>query len=231
MYRYETHVHSKPVSRCARVPVEESMAFYKSLGYDGIFLTNHFLDANIGIEASAPYEEKIEFYFSDYERALTFVDEIGIRVFSGVELGYKGTDFLVYGLDKAWYLAHPEIMEMKKTEELPFMMEAGALTAQAHPYREANYIDHIRLLPRSVQAVEIVNANRTELENRMAADYCRAYGLIPMAGSDNHSAAGQRRLAGMEFETPLRDEKDFCARILAGEGNIFTLELPAQPAD
>ena len=45
-------------------------------------------------------------------------------------------DFLVYGLSKEWYLSHPEIMEMKKSEELKYLMENGALVIHAHPYRE-----------------------------------------------------------------------------------------------
>ena len=35
MYKYETHMHTFPVSRCARATVEESVAYYKALGYDG----------------------------------------------------------------------------------------------------------------------------------------------------------------------------------------------------
>ena len=60
------------------------------------------------------YEEKIKFYFSDYEEALELGKKIGLKVFLGVELSYKGTDFLIYGLDKEWFLAHPEILEMKR---------------------------------------------------------------------------------------------------------------------
>ena len=112
MYRYETHMHSAPVSRCARATVRESLEYYKKLGYDGVFVTNHFLDGNVNIDPSRPYEEKINFFFSDYEEALSLSEEIGIKVFGGVELSYYGIDFLVYGLDKEWYLQHPEIMEM-----------------------------------------------------------------------------------------------------------------------
>ena len=70
MYKYETHLHTSPVSRCAKASVRESLEFYKSLGYDGVFITNHFLDGNINIDKSKPYAEKIDFYFSDYEKAL-----------------------------------------------------------------------------------------------------------------------------------------------------------------
>ena len=69
MYRYETHLHTTPVSKCARANVRDTLEFYKSAGYDGIFLTNHFIDGNINVDRSLPYEDRINFYFSDYEEA------------------------------------------------------------------------------------------------------------------------------------------------------------------
>ena len=223
MYRYETHLHTAPVSRCAKSTVRQALECYKSLGYDGIFITNHFLDGNINIEKDRPYEEKIEFYCSDYEEGLRLSEEIGIKVFFGVEMSYKGTDFLIYGLDKSWYLAHPEIMNMVRSELLTFLMNSGALVIQAHPYREASYIDHIRLFPRHVHGIEIVNASRPAFENDMAAYYAQYYGLIPVAGSDNHNVKRQTRLAGVEFDTPIQGEADFVARIMARQAKIFTL--------
>lgn len=223
MYRYETHLHTYPVSRCAKRTVRENLEFYKSLGYDGVFITNHFLDGNINIERDRPYEEKLEFYCSDYEEGLRLSKEIGIKVFFGVEMSYKGTDFLVYGLDKAWFLAHPEIMEMSRSALLTFLMESGALVIQAHPYREASYIDHIRLFPRHVHGIEILNASRPDFENNMAAYYAEYYGLLPFAGSDNHSAEKHKRLGGMQSDTPVVDEADFIARIRAREMEIFSI--------
>ena len=61
MYRYETHLHTSPVSKCARAGVRESLLFYKRLGYDGVFITNHFLDGNVNIDKTLPYDEKLEF--------------------------------------------------------------------------------------------------------------------------------------------------------------------------
>ncbi len=225
MYKYETHLHTFPVSKCGKATIEEQLSYYKSLGYEGVFVTNHFLDGNINMDRSAPYEDLIEFYFSDYEKGRALSREYGIKVFDGVELSYKGTDFLVYGLDKAWFLAHPEIREMKKSEELAFMREEGALIIQAHPYREAAYIDHIRLFPRQIEGVEIVNSTRTELENEMARLYQENYGLLPFAGSDNHSAALRKKLAGMETEQPIESVEDFIAKVRSRQAKIFTLNL------
>ena len=220
-YLYETHLHTAPVSKCAKVGVRETLEFYKNCGFEGVFITNHFLDGNINIDRSLPYAERIDFYFSDYEEGVRIGKEIGISVFFGAESSFGGTDFLIYGLDKPWFLAHPEIEDMTKSQMLSLMAEAGALIIQAHPFREAAYIDHIRLFPRSVHGVEIHNACRTEFENSMAELYAKNYGLLSFAGSDNHSAGTQTRLAGMQSEIPIVDEKDFIARVKNGEMTPF----------
>lgn len=223
MYRYETHLHTLPVSKCARQSVRQNLEFYASLGYDGIFITNHFLDGNINIDKNLPYEEQLEFYFSDYYEALKLSEEIGIKVFLGVEISYRGTDFLIYGLDKEWFLAHPEIMDMKKSEELAFLIENGALVIQAHPYREDRHINHIRLFPRCVHGVEVINASRPDFENAMADAYANAYQLLKIAGSDNHAGNNVKRLAGIETSSPLLDEQDFISRVKSGDITLFTL--------
>lgn len=225
MYKYETHMHTFPVSRCGKATVEESLGFYKSMGYDGVFITNHFLDGNLNMDRSLPYEERLAFYFSDYEEGLKIGKQLGIKVFLGVELSLNGTDFLVYGLDKSWYLQHPEIMDMKKSDELSLMMESGALIIQAHPFREASYIDHIRLFPRHVHGVEVMNATQSEFSNTMAKWYAERYGLLEFAGSDNHRGKQAMALAGMGSDTPILDEQDFTERVKSGKMEIFSQVL------
>ena len=242
MYRYETHCHTAPVSKCGKASAEETVRFYKRIGYDGIFITNHFLDGNINPSVlTLPYEDQVDFYFSDYEAGLRCGQEIGLKVFPGVELSCcKGTDFLIYGLDKAWYKAHPEIMDMEKSEELPMMMEAGALVIQAHPFREAPYIDHIQLFPRCVHGVEIINSNQAEEANVMALFYAEHYHLLKTGGSDNHrgpeifehlQAKGYRpEIAGMRTEEPLNSVSDFISAVLSGKAEPFVQRGSERPA-
>ena len=151
--------------------------------------------------------------------------ELGLKVFFGVESSYKGTDFLIYGLDKKWYLKHPEIMDMKKSAQLKFMAEEGAFIIHAHPFREAGYIDHIRLFPYYVHGAEIINACRTPAENDRAKVYADWYNLLYFAGSDNHSAAKKTTLAGMESPTPVKNEKDFIKKCKQEELKPFYLEV------
>ena len=234
MYKYETHCHTSPVSKCGRATVANTVNFYKQLGYDGIFITNHFLDGNINPDARAlPYCDQIDYYFSDYEEGVRIGAEIGLKVFPGVELSYKGTDFLIYGQDKEWYKAHPEILDMDKTEELAFMMEEGAFIIQAHPYREAHYIDHIRLFPRSVHGVEVINSNQAWLSNEMAEIYADKYDLLKTAGSDNHWGGNifsrlrekgfRPELAGMCSDTELDSVHDYISSVRSGNMKIFQM--------
>lgn len=228
-YLYETHLHTAPVSRCAKASVEQTLAYYKSLGYAGVCITNHFIDGNINIERDRPYEERIRFFCSDYENAEKLGLEMGISVFFGIEMSYGGTDFLVYGIDKAWLLAHPEIDTMSIRDKLTLMADAGAFIVQAHPYREARYIECIRLFPRHVHAVEIYNASQPDLPNDMARHYAASYGLIPFAGSDNHWAEEKRTLGGVMTDRPLDDIFDFIQTAKEGKMTPFIYNVDENP--
>lgn len=235
IFKYETHCHTSPVSKCGKASPADTISFYKQMGYDGVFITNHFIDGNFNLEARAwPYKDQIDFYFSDYEECAGIGQEMGIKVFPGVEISYKGTDFLIYGLDKDWYKAHPEILTMSKTEELAFMMDEGAFVIQAHPYREAYYIDHIRLFPRSAHGVEVINNNQAWESNEMADFYADKYGLLKTAGSDNHWGTnyfGRLRekgfrpvIAGMCSETALLSVEDYVTGVRSGSVKIFVMD-------
>ena len=121
-YLYETHLHTSPVSRCARASVEESVAYYKSLGYAGVFITNHFINTTDVHELDLEeYRRSIEYYCSDYEEGARLGKRMGISVFFGIEMSYHTAHFLVYGLDPAWLLSHPEIVTMPQPDKLAFL--------------------------------------------------------------------------------------------------------------
>ncbi len=43
-YRYETHLHTFPVSKCAKKPWRKTFGFTKKLNYRGVLITNHFIN-------------------------------------------------------------------------------------------------------------------------------------------------------------------------------------------
>ena len=222
MYLYETHMHTAPISACARAGVRETLEFYKSRGYTGVFMSDHFLDGNIDFTIrDLPYDERIKKYFSVVEEGKKIGTEIGLDVFSAFEMSYKGTDFLIYGIDMEWCLAHEDMDKMRKSELLRLLMSEGALVIQAHPFREAGYIDHIRLFPREVHGVEVYNACRTDFENKLAEQYRENYGLIAFAGSDNHRGAAQEKFGGMATEKPIKSIQEFIDAVLSGGAKPF----------
>lgn len=219
MYLYETHLHTSPVSKCAKASVRETLEYYKSAGYAGVFMTDHFIDANLAVEArSLPYDEKIKFYFSAYEEGVKIGEEIGLDVFPGFEMAHGWAHILVYGIDKEWCLAHTDMDKIPKCDLLTMLQEDGAFLVQAHPFRNVN---EIRLFPHHVHAVEIYNAARNEFENSLAVQYRENFNLMPFAGSDNHSAGRAKAFGGIATEEKIRDIHHFVELALAGKAKPF----------
>lgn len=223
MYRYETHLHTTPVSRCGRFGVRENLSFYKRIGYDGVFITNHFLDGNINMDPALSYAERLDFYFSDYREGVLIGEEIGLKVFLGLEISDDWTDFLIYGVKPDVFYKHPEYETLAMSEKLTLLHKFGAFIVHAHPFKS---MDYIKLYPKYEDGVEIVNACRTDFENEMAKRYAEHYSLIPSAGSDNHFAAKQSALAGLESETPIHSPEEFISAMKERRLSIFYEKNP-----
>lgn len=220
MNKYETHLHTSETSACACATGAAQAMFYKSKGYRGIFVTDHFLNGNTTVPRDLSWEEQVERFCLGYENAKKCGDEIGLDVFFGWEYSYKGTDLLTYGLDKAWLLKNQKVLDLDVNSYCDYIRDEGGLIVHAHPFREASYISMIRLLPRKCDGCEIVNSNRTVLENKMALLYAENYDLLPLAGSDNHSAA-QETLNGIVFEQRISNEKEFVELVKKKEYRLF----------
>ena len=94
------------------------------------------------------------------------------------------------------------------------------MVIHAHPFREAGYIEAIRLIPRDVDGVEVINSSRPDSENAPAFWYAKNYGLLRSAGSDNHQ--GQRdRLAGVLLPERIENVQDFVRIVKEGRAEIF----------
>lgn len=223
-YLYETHLHTSESSACARNTGAEMARAYKKAGYAGIIVTDHFFYGNTAVDRSLSWMQWVETFCLGYEHAKAEGDRIGLSVFFGWESGYQGTEFLVYGLDKEWLLAHPEIRDASVEDQYRLVHEGGGIVSHAHPFREEPYIPKIRLFPEYVDAVEGVNAMHSSVVsdshkdpefNKRALAYGKAHNLPFTAGSDQHTV---RMIGGgMRFPHKLKDIHDFNRAVLAGE--------------
>lgn len=221
-FKYELHTHTSEASRCSVIPGKELVRLYKKLGYQAICITDHFAGSST-ISENTPWKERVELFCRGYENALEEGEKIGIKVFFGWEHCYDwGTDFLIYGLDKKWLLDHEGILNMDFGEFCKSVRNSGGYIVQAHPFREGLYIGAIRLLPWETNAVEVINANRTDDENARALWYAEQYDLKKISGSDTHSA-GQTHFAYMSCDKKIDNIHDFIAEMDSGNMDIGTI--------
>lgn len=110
MYKYETHLHTKEGSACSSAPAADMARAHKAAGYDGIFVTDHFFNANTAVPRDLPWEDRVDRYFLGYEHAKEVGDEIGLKVWFGCEFTVYNADFLIYGMEKDWMKANEELL-------------------------------------------------------------------------------------------------------------------------
>lgn len=221
MFKYELHCHTKYGSMCGSMSAKDIVELYLANGYDGVCVTDHFLNGNTTVHRDCPngtYEEKIERYCQAYEKVKSFAAG-RLKVFFGFEASYKGTDILVYGMDKKALLKFPEIPQMDMRTLCDFCRDHGALAIQAHPFRMDDWIDHIRLYPNS-EGVEGFNAARNQLCNDLSTYYANSYGKLTIGGSDIHHIE-QKNLSGMEFDEEVDSIERMIHLLRNGQGRIL----------
>ena len=219
-YKYETHLHTSHASACSKMTGVQAADYYKSLGFTGVFVTDHFLNGNTNVPKTGDWETRISLFCEGYKATLKRGLEIGLDVFFGFEFHYAGTHFLIYNLDENWLISHPEIMDIHPQEFLKLARDEGAFIVQAHPFREAHYIKFMRLFPKDVDAVEYLNASDTDEYRTMAKMYAEHYGLPGFAGSDAHFI-NRDSLSGIVFETRIKNSNHFVSLLRSGKYRLF----------
>lgn len=221
MYKYELHCHTARTSACSSLRAEEIVDMYVANGYDGVVITDHFLNGNTTVNRELPfgtYEQKIDLFCRGYEEVKAAAKG-RLKIFFGFEVSYRGSDILVYGIDKERLKNMPEIVDMDLRSFADFCRERGALAVQAHPFSEMGCIDHIRLYT-TCEGVEIRNAVRSDLCNDLAACYAGAYKKVVTGGSDIHCTE-QKMLSGMAFDEEIGSAEELIALLRAGKGKVI----------
>ena len=220
MYLYETHLHTCQGSACGKSEGREYVRAYQKLGYAGVFVTDHFLHGNCAVDRSLPWEQIVRRFCAGYEDCKREGDKLGFSVFFGWEQNFEGDEFLVYGLDKDWLLAHPEMNDWTRQEQLQRVHAYGGALVQAHPFRDRGYIARHTLSPLYCDAAEVYNSGNHLAEDATCQRYCAAFGLTETAGSDIHDVSDvtPALAAGVATEKPLRSAREYAALLISGRG-------------
>ncbi len=229
-YRYEMHLHSSDCSACGRSSAVEMAQALREKGYAGMVLTDHFLRGNSCVPREWSWADKIMAYHEAYRSAREWGNGNDFDVLFGMEHHYGNSkEWLVYGVDAAFWLAHPDIDWAKPDEFARAVHEAGGLIVQAHPFRVREWMSNpvMTFYPELLDGVEVYNYCNTPEENTQALEWARTLSpeLVWTSGSDAHWAfhesLGQ---AGMEFPERVRTGaqlvaalKGECRRVVSGE--------------
>ena len=213
IYKYETHLHTKEGSACATATGAEQARRYKELGYDGIMVTDHFFNGNTAIREYKDWEDRVTRYCAGYRNAKEEGDKIGLKVFFGIEYTYFGADLLTYGIDEQWLLDNSDILQIPFFEFCNRVHARGGFIVQAHPFREADYLVDIKLVPKWVDAVEVFNVgNRNRVYDDRAKWYADQFDLPYTAGTDNHHLS-VNPVSGVTSETEFFTFEDYAKAV------------------
>lgn len=232
-FLYETHLHTSQTSRCGSSTGAEHVRFYKDLGYTGLIVTDHFFKGSCHVPKELPWKERIERFCAGYEDALIEGQKLGVDVFFGWEDNWNGDDYLVYGLDKDWMIAHPEMESWTRAEQIAAVRAGGGCVVQAHPFRTRDYIKRVQLAPDLCDAIEVANAGNDPHNDAFALAYGKKFGLQMTSGSDNHCSARvthpHHQIFGIQLNEKLTSIHDY-VRLIKSHAPI-PLRIPANRFD
>lgn len=229
-YKYETHLHTAEVSKCAISTAAEMVRGYYEAGYSGIIVTDHFINPESEFWKGLSWEEQVNKFTKGYELAKAEGERIGLDVFFGLEYTNRseGDDYLIYNIDKQFLLDHPKLVSMPIEECIQLVRKSGGFVTLAHPFREAWYIKSPpNLKLHLVDAIEVNNGSSNDPDNfnYKAWDLARANPhLIRTSGTDVHQVDHELSgvgVAGMAFKYKLRSIQDFIDALRAGEGYLI----------
>lgn len=203
-FKTELHAHSHPVSYCGKFMAEDVVKTYADIGCDTLVLTNHLSPNDVKRKPTA--EEYVEFYLSDYYKALEAAKQYDITVALGVELKFVGdkNDYLVYGIcpddvEKLYHYVPTNIHTFYKE----FKNDKNVII-HAHPFR--NEMDPTPI--GSVDGVETFNCHPGHNPRiPFACRFARENGLLVTGGSDFHEV-GRHGTCLTRSKHKIRDSYD-----------------------
>ena len=216
-YRIELHSHSNPGSGCSVLKPEELVRLYWEKGYHGLVITNHLEPDKMRFGK----EEAVCMHLRDFEAAQKAGEQLGIKVYLGVELRFSENinDYLIYGVNEELIRLFYDYLptDLKTFREQTALPDSVVL--QAHPFRS----NMVLADPNLLDGMECMNLHpRHNSAVGLATQYAYEKGLaIKIAGGDCHSPGDQGTAALRTKELPL--DSFHIARILKSGDYVFEL--------
>ncbi len=187
MFKTELHIHTSPVSKCAKVDAITTAQHFLDKGYKTIVITNHLsptLFEKVITCDPNDWKAVADCYLSDYRLARQAV-EGKMNVLLGIELRVRENinDYLIYGISEEFVYNLGNVMDLKLKEIVPIVHSAGGLIFQAHPFRNAMTVTNPELL----DGIEVYNLSfGHDSRNDIACSWAKKFNLLHTIGQDYH---------------------------------------------
>jgi predicted metal-dependent phosphoesterase TrpH len=210
-FTIDLHVHTSNVSSCGRLEASELAGLYRSHGYDGIVITDHYYDGFFEPLTRLSWNEKIDRFLEGYRIAAAAGRRVGLAVWPGMEIRFteNPNDYLIYGITPEFLREHPELFRLGLKRFRALAAAANCLIYQAHPFRPG-----IRPAdPKLLDGVEVINGNpRHDSRNHLARQFAVRHGLRMISGSDCHQSEDLGN-GGVITAEPIRSEAELVERL------------------
>ncbi len=217
-YKIELHAHTRPASPCSEIEPKRLIELYAEKGFDGVVITNHFVDFLIKSENP---KEAADIYLKDYYEAVSEGEKRGIKVYLGMEVRFPEScnDYLVYGIGEqdigeVFSYIHSDYITFYKN-----FKNGKNIILQAHPFRNGMELQN----PDYIDGIEVFNMHpnhnsRVAVAARYAAEHKN---FIKIGGTDFHHNNHQGLAAMLSKRLP-EDSVDL-ARILKDRDYLLSL--------
>lgn len=217
-YKYEIHCHTKEVSRCGQLPVEELIKKYKEAGYSGIVLTDHYSPMTFDIPDFFSKKKAIDHYLRAWRIAKNYNDE-NFTVLLGMELRFYATvnDYIIYGITEEMLYELPFLLPVYIKRASKLLRERGCLFLQAHPFRKLI----TRANPKYLDGVEVFNGKADEEANQNSEKWAEEINApVRTSGSDCHRESGVG-LGGIITTEPIKSNDDLIRMLKSGNYKLI----------
>lgn len=213
----DPHVHSKEISRCSEISVEELIDAKKAAGYDGAILTNHW---QAWYYSPENLKDFLKEFVSAYECGKKYADERGFTLMFGVEVTITDpsySDWLLYGMTEEKLLSAPDLSRFNQVQLYDYCHKNDVFLVQAHPYRTPI----VPLDPAYMDGVEInCHPNHGDLARREKVEaFAAKHALVLTCGVDYHAKTMDIE-AGMIVPDDIKTAVDFAKHLRLGVTTI-----------
>lgn len=183
MFKTEAHLHTSPVSSCAKLTPREQVRLFKEAGYDTIFVSDHFSPHHFKkMGEDLTFAEKVDKLCDAYLEAKDEGDKLGLTVLFSVELSFHKNHYLLYGVTREFLKLREDIFDIDIDELYAHLKAHNITIIQAHCHRAEKCVPH----PHHVDGFEINCCLRKDNYNERTQKLAKEYDLPLTIGSDCH---------------------------------------------